>query len=62
MLLCDSTPHSWIVETLDVVKQISLGFMSRAVLSVMDTIPLEQAEETFTGCVVTAVADGAHAA
>jgi hypothetical protein len=51
-----------IVEHLDVLKQIGLGFVSRPIAYAVDTLSLKDGEEALDDGIVVAVTGAAHAA
>ena len=50
-----------IVETLDVIKHLRLGILSRRVDVALDSLLFQAAEERFSNCVVSTVSSAAHA-
>ena len=50
----------WVVEQLDVFKDIASRFLAGAVFSPPDFLPLQELKETLGHCVVMAVAPAAH--
>ena len=51
-----------VIEPLDVVEDIRLGFLSGSVSSPLYAFALEEREEALQGCIVEAMTTGAHAA
>ncbi len=50
----------WVVEQLDVFKDISSGFLARPVFPASDLLPLEELKEALGDSVVMAIAPAAH--
>ena len=50
------------MESLDIVEQVSLCFVSRAVAPVVGAFPFQHSEKALTRCIVAAMADSAHRA
>ncbi len=60
MLSRDSSSHSRIVESLDIVKHVGLGGIQCRVFLTVGSFMLEHPKEAFAGGVIAAVADGTH--
>ncbi len=54
------SPSSWVVEALDVIKDISSGFGVRVVSTTIDPFAFQHSEEALACCIVSTTANAAH--